>query len=223
MSWVRLVICSCSSLAWWRERERKHKRRGGEVKIEGRTRSERDSSLFHLLSSPADGNTCATLSHNAAYDRVSARNPLTPLPPSRVRQLDLNFLSSSFFCLLASFFRSRSLIQLHFFYPAAVWRGFSDRDVMSHIYIWERKKKHFQCSCHVVGAFLYFFFLVFFFYKTLESYRKEKVTVFSSTHTHLYRLNAGSRPLWPSRGRGGCSTGGSTHASFMASTGSEFS
>ena len=189
MSWVRLVICSCSSLAWWRERENKHKRRRGEVKIGGRTRSERDSSLFHLLSSPADGNTCAASSHNAAYDRVSARNPLTPLPPSRVRQLALNFLSSSVFCLPASFFRSRSLIQLHF-YPAAVWRGFSDRDVISHIYIWEtKKKKTLSVLVPCSRGFSLIFFSTsssfFFFIKPLRATGRRRWLSFPA-RTHIY-------------------------------------
>lgn len=65
----RLVICSCSSLAWWQ------RRRGTDREKE----KKRKIHLFPILKF-TDRNTCATLSHNTAYDRPELQPPaLSPI------------------------------------------------------------------------------------------------------------------------------------------------
>lgn len=141
---IRLVICSCSSPAWRPEKENKHKRRRRGK--DGDAAQERRGSMreLHLAPLPEfiDRNTCATLSHNTAYDQYGGPDPhpsasVTCTLGRGILLLALNFL---FFPLCPSGFSLTQLVPATF-QLAAVWRGLVT-GLSWVIYTSEKKKKN---------------------------------------------------------------------------------
>lgn len=134
-----------------------------------------------------DRNTCATLSHNTAYDRCGPKpSPLSLCHVDfKTRHFSAPSKPSAFlpaFFLLCTL--SPSVPPSHgssYISTGSSVTWFSDRVVISLIYT---REKHFQCSCHVVGAFLYMF------YTFLNLCKEGAADCLSSIHTFI-QVNAG--------------------------------
>lgn len=115
---ISLSICSCSSLLWWWDEENKYKQGRGEKQREDSTGEDEEcmrDNLFPLLKF-IDRNTCATLSHNTAYDQYGPKPSPLSLCHVYIRTKHSSALSklSLFSLSFPPASCSRSLNLLHF-------------------------------------------------------------------------------------------------------------